>query len=322
MSDNLADDIKAAMNKVDNDVQTTQDQESSSIPENEGVSDDGSNASSPSSQPEPEIDAPTHWANEDREVFKSLDPKGRDFLLRRHKQMEADHTRKLQAHAETLKIAERYQKVLAPHQDYVKQLGIDPDEAYSKLVGVERTLRTGTAAQKQAIFQNLAKQYGVQYEHDDTQPEIDEKTQFIFNKLDQQEKIIMQMKQEKESSERQGLQNHINEFSSQVDEKGLPKYPHFETLKVRMGKFLKDGEALSLEEAYKKAILLNDDLREGHISSQNRNVEAKKRTVASSDATFNVKSGSTSKISDPKKDLSLAESIKLAMDAQKSKKRI
>jgi hypothetical protein len=325
MNDTLGDDIKAAMDKVSNDVQPTQSQESNSTPENNievGSGEDGNASLSSSPSPEPEIEAPTHWASEDREVFKSLDSKGRDFLLRRHKQMEADHTKKLQAHAETLKIAERYQKVLAPHQDYVKQLGIDPDEAYSKLVGVEKILRTGTAAEKKDIFQKLATQYGVQFQHDDTQPEIDHKTQLIFQKLEQTEKSLLQLKQEREYEVQRGLQSHINEFTSRVDEKGLPKYPHFEILKVRMGKFLEDGEALSLEEAYEQAIMLNKDLREGYLSSQNKNIEAKKKSLASKDEIFNVKSRHTSNTSDPKKDLSLDQTIRQAINAQKTKRRI
>lgn len=325
MNDTLGDDIKAAMDKVSNDVQPTQSQELNSTPENEievGYGEDGNDSLSSSPSPEPEIEAPAHWASEDREVFKSLDSKGRDFLLRRHKQMEADHTRKLQAHAEDVKIAENYRKKLTPHEGYIKTIGIDPFDAFEKLVGAEIKLRTGSPLEKQEILRTLAKQYGVQFQHDDTQPEIDQKTQLIFQKLEQTEKSLLQLKQEREYEVQRGLQNHINEFTSKVDEKGLPKYPHFETLKVRMGKFLEDGEASSLEEAYEQAIMLNKDLREGYILSQNKNVEARNKSLASKDAIFNVKSRHTSNTSDPKKDLSLDQTIRQAINAQKSKRRI
>ncbi len=312
MSESLRESVKAAYDEVVNNVAPE-----TKIEEIE--SEQTEDQQEPSSPPEPEIEAPVHWANDDREVFKSLDKKGRDFLLRRHKEMEAAHTKKMQERAEDIKTAENYRKIIQPHEGYIKQIGFDPLEAVNKLIGAEIKLRMGSAPEKVAILQDLAKQYGVQFNNSDTQPEVDEKTRLIFHELQEQKNTLMQLKHEKEQAENRTLLNHIQSFASQTDEKGLPKYPHFETIKADMGLLMQNGKAESLEDAYEQAIFLNKSLRDEYIMRQNK-PEARKKAGASGDANFNVKSESTAKLSDARPDETLRQTLKRAMDEQKRKR--
>lgn len=170
MTDNLRAALDASYEEVVNDVpppepQVTDIPPADKVEEPEGLSPD------PSEQTiEPEIEAPSHWASEDREVFKALDKKGQNFLLRRHREMEAGYTKKLQSHSEDVKIAESYRKKLTPHEGYIKQIGIDPMDAFEKLISAEIKLRTGSPQEKAALLQNLDKQYGVQFDSNATQP--------------------------------------------------------------------------------------------------------------------------------------------------------
>lgn len=315
MTDSLRETLEAAYEETTNDTPVVSEQNPSTEQNNEEAPPENE------TPPEPELEAPSHWAFEDREVFKALDAKGREFLLRRHKQTEADYTRKSQALSEDVKIAENYRKKLTPHEGYIKQIGIDPFEAFEKLVGAEIKLRTGTPAEKQEMLQNLAKQYGVQFNADNaTQPEVDEKTKFILQKIQQQEHRLLQWEKEKEETERRSLQTHINNFSSQVDEKGLPKYPHFETIKADMGLLLKNGKAESLEDAYEQALFLNKDLRNEYIARHTKNVEVKNKTLASKAAGFNVKSASTSQVVDTDPPLNLRKQLERAWDATHNKR--
>lgn len=323
MSDNLRAALDAAYEEVVNDVPPTEPQVTEIPPADKVEEPEGSAPYVPSDQPiEPEIEAPIHWASEDREVFKALDKRGKDILLRRHKEMEAGYTKKLQAHSEDVKIAENYRKMINPHEGYIKQIGIDPREAFEKLIGAEIKLRTGSPQEKAALIQNLAKQYGVQFEQGETQPEIDPQIQAIFQKLQKQEQTLLQIQQEKEEAEKRVLLSQINNFSTEKDEKGGLKYPHFETLKAEMGFLLEHGRAVSMEDAYKKALRLNEDLHNTDNLRQNRDTEPKRKTLDSKNASFNVKSEVSAKLSEPTKNLSLREQLAQAMDAQSNKKRI
>lgn len=274
----------------------------------------------PETPQEPEIEAPIHWASEDREVFKALDQKGRQFLLRRHKEMEASHTKKMQEHADKIKSADEFSKVIEPHRDYIKKIGFDPMEAVNKLISAEIKLRMGSAPEKVAILKNLAQQYGVQFNNSDTDPEIDEKTQLIIQELQEHKSAIMEFKHEKEEAEKRVLINHINEFSSKKDDKGNLLYPHFETLKTEMGFLLENGKALSMEDAYEQAIFLNKDLRSEWVLRQNKTIEPTvKKTVSSKDANFNVKSVANAKMSESKPNEDLRQTLKRAMAAQKNR---
>lgn len=273
------------------------------------------------SMSEPEIEAPTHWASDDREVFKSLDKRGREFLLRRHKEMESSHTKKMQDHAEKIKRADHFTKIIEPHEAYIKQVGFDPMEAVEKLINAEMKLRMGSSEEKAKILQNLAKQYGIQYfanQNNDTQ--ADEKTQFILQKIQETENSVRQIKHEKEQAENRALTKHVLDWAAQTDGKGLPKYPHFETVRSKMGMLMANGEAENLDEAYDSAILLNKDLRNEYILRQNGANDAGKKKPVSKDASFNVKSDSTSKMSEPPKKESLRETIARALDTQNNKR--
>lgn len=267
---------------------------------------------------EDDIEAPSHWAKEDQEVFKSLDGKGRDFLLKQHKSMEASYTKKMQSLADERKIAETFRKTVSPHENYLKQLNIDPIQAFEKLMAAEMRLRMANPHEKGAILHDLAKQYGANFDPQAPQvqaPQIDERTQLIYDELNRQKSYLMNLEQERQKAETATHEKTIHEFSSTKERDGTLKYPHFETVRKDMGELINLGKADSLEDAYEKAILLDKNLRKEYMNRYNKNDEARTKAVSSKKAGFNVKSGSTSQISDPKQQLSLRETIARAMEA-------
>ena len=91
-------------------------------------------------KPEP-LDAPTHWKVEDQELFRGLDPKAQSFLMDRHKDMEAAHTRRSQEIAPLRNAAEKW-------TPYLSQMQADPATTFDSLMQYEYGLRTGTNEQK------------------------------------------------------------------------------------------------------------------------------------------------------------------------------
>ena len=82
------------------------------------------------------------------------------------------------------------------------------------------------------------------------------------------------------------------------------------------------GVARTLDEAYEQAILINADLRKEYFSKQFREEDTAKKTVASRKASLNVKGGSDATISDPTREMTLAQTIRAAYDAQTKGSRI
>lgn len=266
---------------------------------------------------EEEIEAPSHWAPEDREIFKALDAKGRQFLIKEQKSMKADYTKKMQALSEERKIAESFKKSVTPYENYLKQLNIDPTQAFEKLIAAEMRLRMANPHEKGAILHDLAKQYGANFDPQAPQiqaPQLDEKTQLIYDELHKQRAYLMNLEQDRQKQEEKALENTINSFSSTKEKDGSLKYPHFEEVRRNMGALINAGTADSLEDAYEKAVLLDKNLRKEYLNRYTKNDEARHKAVASKKAGFNVKSGSTSQIIDASPKLSLRETLARAMD--------
>ncbi len=57
----------------------------------------------PGSQEPTELEPPAHWPDQDKEMFQTLTPEAKTFMLRRHREMEGDYTRKTQYVSEQMK---------------------------------------------------------------------------------------------------------------------------------------------------------------------------------------------------------------------------
>lgn len=261
-----------------------------------------------------DVPAPEHWAADDKEVFKSLDKRGKEFLIRRHKDMEAGYTKKQQALSEQAKIAESYNNMINPHKDYLKQRNVAPEVAFDRLMAAERVLMSGTQEEKALIMQKLARDYKV-----DLSIEVDpvqQHNQIVWQKLQEIEQRQNQIARMKEEEVAASYQNQISSFAQSKDERGNLKYPHFENIKKDMGLVLQAGKAQTLEEAYELSILMDAGLRKDYLAKQYRLEDNSKKEELSKKAGFNVKSASGGKISDPKRELSTRELLSQAWDAQ------
>ncbi len=256
------------------------------------------------SSQEEELRAPDNWSQNDKETFNALESKGREFVLRRYKETEAAFTRKSQAHAEEVKIAQQFREVIEPRSEYLRQIGIQPMEAVAYLIDTEKKLRLGTHQEKQEAFQNLAKIYGLPTNQQvmEEQP-LDPALQTVFDTLSQHEQHLAQLNQEREHLQKereyvkhQKMVNTINTFADAKDANGNLKHPHFDLLKEKMGALIRGGEVDSLDEAYTQAAekyLKKDEILR-YYGIDKREEDSRKKTISSKNATFNVKSASSS----------------------------
>jgi hypothetical protein len=335
----LRDQIEAAYetvaeDKVEEEVEHAVEQKeevAERIPETSRVPD--TTEEEPEEEKPESLDAPNHWSPEDREAFGELDEKGRRLYLKRYKEMEAGYTKKSQSISEDRKLAENFKKVIANHEEYLRKIGVDPLMATDKLLETEKLLRVGTPAQKMDALQRICRDYGInlnqqvdQQYTNQNQQHIDPQTLAVYEKLQSLEQRQQQIEQERLAREYSSLENQIVSFQNAVDDKGEAKHPHFETLRLDMSEMLTKGMAKSLEDAYNKALRLNDDLHQEYINRQYnsrlKEAEVVKKTVASKKAGFNVRSSGSTSSATPIDTLPLRQQIEREYEKQTKRHRI
>ena len=229
------------------------------------------------------LSAPENWNSEDREMFDSLPNEAKERLLKREKEMTADYTRKTQDLANQRKELEALNKVLEPARQTIAATGIGEAEYISRLLNADAALRQNP----QIALRQLAQGYGINLPSDNTESESWNDPDPQYAQMQKQLQAVQgelnQFKQHNIQAARSETENQINVFSTEKDADGNLKHPHFEKLRVKMGNLIDAGEAKGMEEAYNKALRLDDDLYAETLKIQTakaKKEEEKKRKLA------------------------------------------
>lgn len=248
------------------------------------------------------IEPPQHWAEEHKDTFRNLPPSAQEFVLQRHRQMEADYTRKSQEVAEV-------RKALEPAKAHISQMGVSEGEYVRRLAAADQYL---TQNPKQGV-EWLAKQYGVKLDTGEQGTEEDEfkdpYVQQLEEKVNALESQFQSRQQQEQHASEQQIQQQIEQFASEKDEKGDYKRPHFEQVKTHMGALMNSGAAESLEEAYDQAVWARPDLRSELLEQQKREAaqqekqRRKEKAQKAKKATTPASTGATTEAPEPAADL-------------------
>ena len=219
------------------------------------------------------LEAPKNWSEEVRSKFKDLPRDAQEYMLKRDKEMTADYTRKTQEVAQQRKSFESLDRVIAPMRQQIQASCIGEAEYVSRLLNADIALRNNP---KMALKQ-LAQGYGIDLSSIEETGDWNESEPQIAQ-LQQQNQAILaelnQFKQQNLQSARQQTENQISTFAQSTDAKGNLKYPHFEQVRVKMGNLIDAGEAKGLEDAYSKAVRLDDNLYKQSLESQRKSAKA------------------------------------------------
>ena len=219
------------------------------------------------------LEAPKNWSEDVKGTFKDLPREAQEYMLKRDKEMTADYTRKTQEVAQQRKSYESLDRVIAPMRQQIQASGIGEAEYVSRLLNADIALRNNP---KMALKQ-LAQGYGIDLSSIEETGDWNESEPQI-TQLQQQNQAILaelnQFKQQNLQSARQQTENQISTFAQSTDTKGNLKYPHFEQLRVKMGNLIDAGEAKGLEDAYSKAVRLDDNLYKQSLESQRKSAKA------------------------------------------------
>tara|TARA_R110000772_G_scaffold144333_1_gene254084 strand:+ start:225 stop:1355 length:1131 start_codon:yes stop_codon:yes gene_type:complete len=222
---------------------------------------------------ESKLAAPKNWSDDVKKVFDTLPQESQEFMIKRDKEMTSDYTKKTQELAEQRKNIEALDKVLQPARQTIHATGISEPEYISRLLNADNALRTNP---KMALRQ-LAQGYGIDLSSMNEESESWNDPDPQYAQLLQQNQHIMselnQFKQQNMQSTVAQTEQTVEQFSAKTGADGKLTHPHFDKVRVKMGNLIDAGEAKGLDDAYTKAVRLDDDLYEEAIKASRLSVK-------------------------------------------------
>jgi len=206
---------------------------------------------------ETHLEAPEHWGAQDREVFAAIPKDGQEFLLRRHKDMEADYTRKTQDIAGIRKKADAFTEVFDPYRHDLAINGLDEVTAVRQLLAVRGDLQQDP----KTTLLNLARQYGVDLSQPTEEEYVDPSVLALRQELDgfKQEQARKELEVQQQSQ--QTLLSQVETFRDAKDKDGNATHPHFEEMRIDMGRLIQSGIAADMNDAYTRVLSMRSDLQ-------------------------------------------------------------
>ena len=215
--------------------------------------------------------APQAWRPEVREHWAQLPEPVRAEIARR----ESEHARFIQESSEARKTAETLMKTIAPYEAFIRAENSNPIQAIDNLMSTAARLRTGTAPELAQMVAGLVKQFGVGrfgngfIEQLDSAlagqtPVQDPQQAAIEQVLNQRLAPVQQMLSQFQQAQLMQQQQATQSAQSEVAD-FLSKAEFAEDVREDMADLMeaatRRGQNLSLADAYKKACLMNDNVR-------------------------------------------------------------
>ena len=209
---------------------------------------------------------PASWKKDYHEAWKTADPRIQEYAWQREEQMRKG----VEPLLSKAQFADEMQKVMEPFQNTIRGLGMQPSQAVKALMETDHALRTSSGEQKAAYFRRLAQQYGVSLDGNPTAPQADQGYSSLQNELIELRGKLTSWEQQSEEKQNQVLLSEIDQFSQSAE--------HFESVRPTMIQLLQGGVAQTLQEAYDKAVRMDDGLFSSMLQSRQAE-EASKRSA-------------------------------------------
>jgi len=211
---------------------------------------------------------PASWKKDYHDAWQTADDRLKEYAWQREEQMKAG----VQPLMEKARLADQFQEVLNPYMDTIRGLNIEPTQAVKALMEADHALRFSDPQQKQQLFMRLAQQYGVTLGGELQQQPFDPNISALQQELNRVRGEVMSWKEQQEQVQNQSLLGEINNFAMRAE--------HFEEARPTMISLLQSGVATTLEDAYEKALRLDDNLYQQVQQSRQAQVETQQKVVA------------------------------------------
>ena len=210
---------------------------------------------------------PASWKKDYHEPWNAVDDRIKEYVWQREEQMR-NGIAPLMSKAQ---FADSINEAINPYMNTIRGLGITPDKAVAALMQADHNLRYASPEQKVQYLYQLASQYGIDLSQNANGAQAPVQTNAyapLLNQLNELRGEINGWKEQQEAAQNQSLLNEINGFAQKAE--------FFEEARPTMIQLLQSGVAQTLEEAYQKAIRLDDSLNEQIQQAQQAQAAAQK----------------------------------------------
>ena len=187
------------------------------------------------------------WKREAQTALSALPPETQRMIQEREEQFHKG----IEQYKQDAYQGRTLNKALAPHMEYLNQVGVAPETAISTLIAAEKVLRTSDPQTKTQMFMKLAHDYGIDVNSLTNIPFDPYKYQ-LEQQLQAQQAQLAQIMQSRQIAEEAQLGQTIEQFAQQ--------HEYFDEVRETMADLLDKGLASDLNDAYSKAVRLNDDV--------------------------------------------------------------
>lgn len=253
----------------------------------------------------PSIEPPVSWSADVKAKWAALPPDLQAFIAKR----ESESHERITTDGQRLKGYESLERVLAPRRAALAQ------SFGSEAAAVEQLFALSDMAGRDfpGFVRMLAQQRGVDLRTlvdppagqpaDPHIATLNATVQKLESKLSAREVA------EQEAQARQ-IAATIGEFQGRKTSDGKPQYPHFERVRESMGRLMDSGAATSLEQAYTKAVRLDDELWQQDQKAK----EAEQKAAAEAEAKRKAEEARKGSRSDPRSKSGSPGAAKLTLD--------
>ena len=264
-------------------ISTKEESPEEALPEEASDEGNADQEAEPTDTEQVSLEAPQHWPEADKERFAAMPKDAQDWALERDKAMTADYTRKTQEIAETRNRYSALDQTLEPLRAGLQHNGITESQYIQRLVDADRQLQQDPAKAIQWLAQSagldlasLTTELGMDDYVDPQIAALQNQVTQLSNHLSQNERQAAEVRQTE-------LNSAIDAFKNAADEAGNLTYPHFDALRHTMGALIEAGQAQGMEDAYAKAIRLDDTLYQEAMEAERKkaaDAEEKRRLDA------------------------------------------
>lgn len=215
-----------------------------------------------------------------------LDAKEARQLAEYSNKREGDYAKGVSTYKQEWDNAKPVVEAIAPFLPVLQQHNIQPAQWISNLGRAHHTLATGDNNSKLQAFAKLANEYGVPLQalYDPSYAQ-----QFVAQSIQQRQPQIPVEQLVAQEVNKFRTQDSIQQFAEAKDGSGNSLHPHFEAVRQQMGQLLDAGLAQDLNDAYSKALRMNDDLWQAEQDAKRKadetaRLEAQRKATAAAKA--------------------------------------
>ena len=201
----------------------------------------------PAQEEKPRSTAFNSWKKEAAEELEKLPENIQKHIIDR----EAQFHKGLDQYRDAANFGKTIDKSISKYKSYLEEMQVTPDVAFQNLLKTEHTLRKGSPQEKIELMQKLVHDYQIDLGALVNTP-YDPNYMNLKSQLEWTQSQLESSNDFRQSHEDAQIQSTIEDFGQQ--------HEHFEEVRTTMADLLEKGLANNLEDAYVKAIRLNDDV--------------------------------------------------------------